>query len=65
MTIRVEQIKLGRQLYYKKYSIKGIAYSTCLIRNAVRKYLERLALCESLPTPSLPDNSTPEPWILI
>ncbi len=60
-TIKVEQLKLIRQLHQKGYSIKGIARSTGLSRNTVRKYLDRLASCDAQPSASLQEDLAPQP----
>lgn len=58
-SIKVEQLKLIRQLLSKGYSIKRIARDTGLARNTVRKYLARLEASNHKLTPALQEDPFP------
>jgi transposase len=57
--IKVEQLKLIRQLLIKGYSIKRIARDTGLARNTIRKYLARLEASDQNLNASLQEDSFP------
>jgi len=59
-TIKMEQLKLIRQLHQKGYSIKGIVRNTGLSRNTVRKYVERMASNGHSITASLQEDLAPQ-----
>jgi transposase len=58
-TIKVEQLKLIRQLLQKGYSIKGMVRSTGLSRNTIRKYLSRLEASDQSIAASLQEDPPP------